>query len=526
LFFKGIIEYLVELLIWNVNAKSKISILDDRGYYMDLTLRILVVEPAGTDSMLALKALHSNGYHQMYKRVETPQDLISALKDMSWDIVIVNVGIPLFDEESVLKIINESDLDVPCLILSEQIGEQRVVRTIKDGVRRNINLESLTKFIPSIKDEVHGVLLNNLHKEAERDYREQKEWFRVTLSSIGDAVITTDVNSTITFMNPVAEQITGYTSEEAVGKHISYVFRIFNEIDLEPAEIPVERVIKDGFIIGLANHTGLITKKGETRSIADSAAPIRNDDGKIIGVVMVFRDITETKRLEENMARLDKLNVVGQMAAGIAHEIRNPMTTVRGFLQLLCINNEFKGYTEYFETMIEELERANTIISRFLTMAEDKTLEVAEENLNKIIGSIAPLIQAEAIMSNKYVKLDLGEIPDVMLSENDIRQLILNLVRNGLDASAEGDGLTIRTFAAGDKVVLSVQDNGKGIEQKVLDNLGTPFLTTKENGTGLGLFICYNIAEKHNATLEIDTGSSGTTFSLLFKAPIGQTILF
>lgn len=493
---------------------------------MDLTLRILVVEPSGTDSMLALKALHTNGYHQMYKRVETPQDLISALKDDPWDIVIVDVGILQFDEESVLKIINESELDVPCLILSEQIGQQRRVRTIKDGFSQNINLDSLNQFIPSIKGEVHDVLLSNLYKEAERDYRDQKEWFRVTLSSIGDAVITTDVNSNITFMNPVAEQITGYTAEEAVGKHISYVFRIFNEINLEPAEIPVERVIKEGFIIDLANYTGLVTKKGETRSIADSAAPIRNDNGKIIGVVMVFRDITDTKRLEETMARLDKLNVVGQMAAGIAHEIRNPMTTVRGFLQLLSVNNEFKNYTEYFDTMIEELERDNTIISRFLSMAEDKVLEVAEENLNKIIGSIAPLIQAEAIMINKYIKLELGEIPNVMLGENDIRQLILNLVRNGLDASAEYDGLTIRTFAVDDKVVLSVQDNGKGIGQEVLDNLGTPFLTTKENGTGLGLFICYNIVEKHNASLEIDTGSSGTTFSVLFKASIGQTTLF
>jgi len=490
---------------------------------MDMSLRILVVESSGTDSMLALKALHSNGYHQMYKRVETPEDLILALKNGPWDIVIVDIAAQQFDEQSVLRLIKESGLDLPCLILSERIGEERRVRTIKDGIHNYINESSLNQFIPSIRGEVHGVLLSNLNIQADKDFREQKEWFRVTLSSIGDAVITTDVNSTVTFMNPVAEQITGYLQAEAVGKPISYVFRIFHEINLEPAEIPVDRVIRDGFIIGLANHTGLVTKNGETRSIADSAAPIRNNEGEIIGVVMVFRDITETKRLEENMARLDKLNVVGQMAAGIAHEIRNPMTTVRGFLQLISINSEFKEYTDYFETMINELDRANTIISGFLSMAKDKVVEAAEENLNRIIGSIAPLIQAEAIMSNKYVKLELGEIPDVMLSENDIRQLILNLVRNGLDASTEGDCLTIRTFAAESKVGLSVQDNGKGIDKELLEKLGTPFFTTKENGTGLGLFICYNIAEKHNASIGIDTGSNGTTFSVLFNAPIRQT---
>jgi PAS domain S-box-containing protein len=491
-------------------------------FLMDISLRILVVEESGADSMLALKALHSNGYHQMYRRVETVEDLILALADGRWDIVVVDISFEQFDEQSVLQLIKESNIDIPCLILSEKIGEKRRVRTIKDGIRNYINESGLNHFIPSVRSEVNDVLINTMKIQADKDFRNQKEWFRVTLSSIGDAVITTDVNSIVTFINPVAEQITGYSQEEAIGKPISYIFRIFHEISLEPAEIPVDRVIKDGFIIGLANHTGLVSKKGETRSIADSAAPIRNDEGAIIGVVMVFRDITETKRLEENMARLDKLNVVGQMAAGIAHEIRNPMTTVRGFLQLLNINNDFKGYTDYFDTMISELDRANTIISGFLSMAKDTVLEAAEENLNRIIGSIAPLMQAEAIMNNKYVKLELGEIPNVMLIENDCRQLVLNLVRNALDASAEGDGLTIRTHVANGKVALSVQDNGKGIDQELMEKLGTPFLTTKENGTGLGLFICYNIAAKHDASIELDTGNNGTTVSVLFKSPIEQ----
>ena len=492
---------------------------------MDNALRILVVEESGTDSMIALKTLHSNGYHQMYKRVDTSEDLIIALKDGPWDIVIVDIGIKQFDEQSVLKMINESGIELPCLILSEIIGEERRVRTIKDGVSDYIgNQGSMNQFIPSVRTEVHDTLLYNLHKHADKDIRDQKEWFRVTLASIGDAVITTDIHSIVTFMNPVAEELTGYTQEEAIGKPISHVFRIFNEMDLGPAEIPVDRVIKEGFIIGLANHTGLVTKSGETRSIADSAAPIRNNEGIIIGVVMVFRDITETKRIEEQITRLDKLNVVGQMAAGIAHEIRNPMTTVRGFLQLLSINNEFKEYTDYFETMISEMDRANTIITGFLSLAKDKASEAVEENLNRIIGGIAPLIQGEAIMNNKYVKLELSDIPNLVLNENDIRQLILNLVRNALDASTEGDGLTIRTLTEKGKVVLSVQDNGKGIDQEIINRLGTPFLTTKENGTGLGLFICYQIAERHGASIEVDTGN-GTTFSVCFKDMMGQTEL-
>lgn len=486
---------------------------------MDQSLRILVVEQSGTDSLLALRALRSDGYHQIYRRVETAEDLALALEDGPWDIVIVDISIKRFDEQSVLRIVKESALELPCLILSERVGAERRVRIIRTGVPDHVYDNSPNEFISSVSGEVNDLVLANLHKQAGKDSRDQKEWFRVTLSSIGDAVITTDTNSTVTFMNPVAEEITGYAQQEAIGRPISQVFRIFNEISLEPAEIPVDRVIRDGFIIGLANHTGLVTKKGETRSIADSAAPIRSDDGQIIGVVMVFRDITETKRLEENMARLEKLNLVGQMAAGIAHEIRNPMTTVRGFLQLMQINHELEGYSEYFQTMISELDRANTIISGFLSLAKDTVIEAAEKHLNKIIGDIGSLMQAEAILRSKYVKLDLGEIPIVMLNENDMRQLILNLVRNGLDASAEGDGVTIRTSAVKGKVVLSVHDNGKGIDLEYLKKIGTPFLTTKEDGTGLGLFICYNIAKKHGASIEVETSSQGTTFSVLFNFP-------
>ncbi|HWP96644.1 MAG TPA: ATP-binding protein [Syntrophomonadaceae bacterium] len=493
---------------------------------MNIPLRILVVEEAEIDSMLQLKALRSNGYQQMYKRVDKTEDLITALTEGPWDIVIVDISALQFNEESVLRMIKESGVELPCLILSERTNGERHVKTFRSGVAEDIHQNGLNHFIPSIRGEVHDTLLNGLNKSADKEVREQKEWFRVTLASIGDAVITTDTSSNVTFMNPVAEEITGYSQEEAIGQPISHVFRIFNEITLEPAEIPVDRVIKEGFIIGLANHTGLVTKNGETRSIADSAAPIRSDDGAIIGVVMVFRDITESKRIEEQIARLDKLNVVGQMAAGIAHEIRNPMTTVNGFLQLLKINGEFKQYMEYFDVMLNELDRANSIISGFLSLAKDKVLEVREENLNRIIQSIAPLIQAEAIMENKYVQLELADIPNLVLIENDVRQLILNLVRNALEASDPGKGITLRTFMEDGHVVFAVEDQGVGIEQHILEKLGTPFLTTKENGTGLGLVICYNVAEKHGASMKVKSDNDGTTFSVWFKETTEQSVLF
>jgi signal transduction histidine kinase len=217
------------------------------------------------------------------------------------------------------------------------------------------------------------------------------------------------------------------------------------------------------------------------------------------------------------MARLSKLNLIGEMAAGIAHEIRNPITTVRGFLQLLGGEKEYSHKKEYFNLMIEELDRANSIITEFLSLAKDKVLDFKTQNLNYIIKQLYPLIAADAIVNDKYIELELSEIPNLLLDEKEIRQLIFNLVRNGLEAMTSGGYLKIKTFVDGDKVTLSVIDQGKGIDSQLLDRIGTPFFTTKDNGTGLGLATCYSIAARHNASIKIDTGPEGTTFNIGFK---------
>lgn len=244
--------------------------------------------------------------------------------------------------------------------------------------------------------------------------------------------------------------------------------------------------------------------------------PFSDIDGSPL-VLKLGIDITEQKRLEKEMARLDRLNLIGEMAAGIGHEIRNPMTTVRGFLQMLGEKQDCARYREYYNLMIDELDRANSIITEFLSLAKNKAIDLKVQNLNKIIKAISPLIVADAMVYDKYVKMELGDVPDLLLDKKEIRQLTLNLVRNGLEAMSPGQYLTIKTFAEEGEVVLAVQDQGKGIEPDLLDKIGTPFLTTKEQGTGLGLAVCYSIAARHNASIDFETGPTGCTFYVRFK---------
>ena len=222
------------------------------------------------------------------------------------------------------------------------------------------------------------------------------------------------------------------------------------------------------------------------------------------------------QKLDIELSRLDRLNLVGEMAASIGHEVRNPLTTVRGFLQLFQRKAALSDYAERFELMIGELDRANQIITDFLSLAKNKTLNLQVDNLNRIIHTMHPLIQADALLLGKNFTTELGDIPDLLLDENEIRQCLLNLVRNGFEATDSKGMVALRTYTYNGDVVLSIQDNGKGISPEIYANLGTPFITTKPQGTGLGLPVCYRIADRHHANIDVSTSPAGTTFLIRF----------
>jgi PAS domain S-box-containing protein len=270
---------------------------------------------------------------------------------------------------------------------------------------------------------------------------------------------------------------------------------------------------QQGIIRGM--ELNFMLKNGEQRLALYSADKIcLNGESCILSII---EDITDRRKMETEIKRLERLYLVGEMAAGLGHEIRNPMTAVRGFLQLFGEKyRDDQQDQEYLNLMIEELDRANSIINEFLSLARSKIIELKGANLKTIIKSIIPIIQASATMEDKYVMTDLQDVPNLLLDEKEIRQLIHNLVRNGLDSMAPGGTIIVGTCSENDRVVLYIKDQGCGIAAQFLDRIGTPFFTTKEQGTGLGLAVCYNIAERHKARIDFNTGVGGTTFYVRF----------
>ena len=234
------------------------------------------------------------------------------------------------------------------------------------------------------------------------------------------------------------------------------------------------------------------------------------------GLTVFFRDITEFRRQKQEYDRLERLNLVGQLAAGISHEIRNPMTTIRGFLQMFGEKSRYEQDKGNIDLMISEIDRANTIITDFLSLAKGNLDNDKPYNINETIEKILPMLQANAYNNNKEVVTDLAPIPDIIINENEIIQLVLNLVRNGLDVTPENNKVIISTYLAEDKVVLAVKDHGTGIAEEYRNKIGTPFFTTKETGTGLGLATSMSIAQRHKALFRFETGEEGTVFYTIF----------
>ena len=312
--------------------------------------------------------------------------------------------------------------------------------------------------------------------------------------------------------------------------------------DMQDKELSVEDMVGSRILRGeVIKHCRIkAVRPDKTVYFSMSGNAVYDSKGNIAYAVICCRDVTEQiesdlsilrmekelfeskeetlkNKMDKEITRLDKLSLVGAVAAGIGHEIRNPMTTVRGYLQLLSSKADFSKFNSQFALMIDELDRANSIITEFLSLAKDKVIELKVQSLKEIVQNIFPLIQADGVISDKYIQLEVDEVEEIPLDKKEIHQLILNLVLNGSQAMSPGGTMKIRTFMDNEEIVLAVQDDGPGIVPDVLGKIGTPFFTTKENGTGLGLAVCYSIAARHNAKIEIETGSTGTTFFVRFK---------
>ena len=377
-------------------------------------------------------------------------------------------------------------------------------------------------------------------REREERLAEEKERLFVTLRSIGDAVIVTDISGTITLFNKIAEQNTGWPAEEAIGRPFSEIFYIINEKTRERCEDLVAKVKATGAIAGLANNTVLIRKDRSEIIIEDTAAPIKDKNGVIIGIVLVFRDVTEQRRAGEEKTKLEsqliqsqKMEAVGLLAGGIAHDFNNILTAIIGYGHLLNMKlGKDSALTLFVDQILSASERAANLTRQILAFSRKQILAPKETELNSLISGMQKLLRRLIGEDIEFRTYFTDKAITVMVDQGQIEQVLMNLCTNARDAMPNGGLLSIGTDIVemdehyvkiqgfekpGSYALVFVTDTGVGMDEKTKERIFDPFFTTKEmgRGTGLGLAIVYGIIKQHNGNITVYSElGKGTTFRI------------
>lgn len=367
---------------------------------------------------------------------------------------------------------------------------------------RLVPVEILTCPIYGKDGEVSGLvsLVYDLSPDIAVHRLEQTSNF--VLESIKSGVFAIDQECRVTMFNRVAEEVTGFRREEVTGRHIDEVFP-----GREPFYRLARNCLEKGDEVRNLVQSWRLNER-EVRLLTDSSL-LRDPDGNPIGAVVVFRDVTELLRLRERVARAEKLAAVGQLAAGAAHEIRNPLTSVRGFVQML--NSRFQSSGRQDEerlsgVILAEIDRIASLLRDFLQLAKPPERTISSIDIRKVINSTIHLIQNDARAIPVEIRKELaGDLPDIPVDRERIRQVLLNLFRNALQAMEGGGVLAVRAALADDgaSVLMEVEDNGPGIASENLRRVFDPFFTTKADGTGLGLAICQRIVADHGGDIQV-----------------------
>ena len=389
----------------------------------------------------------------------------------------------------------------------------------------------------------------------EKRLKESEEWLSTTLKSIGDAVIATDSKGCVKFINPVAEGLTGWKGEDAEGKMLEYIFNIVDEKTGEDVENPVNKVIREGVVVGLANHTVLIAKDGRKIPIDDSGAPIKDDDGRITGVVLVFRDITERRQAEEALTKYrdhleelvkerthdletaqqelikrERLSVLGLLTATVSHELRNPLGVIGSSIFYLQrkLAKEDEKTTKHLKRIQKQVDLCDSIVGELLEYTRGRCSDLLQGKINPWLEEILKQI---TVPKQVVLVRELSPgLPIVRFDRGKMRRVVTNLLQNALQAvtarlesSKEEDAyqlhVKVATSAAENGVCMEVEDNGIGMDQETVTQAFEPLFTTSARGTGLGLAIVRKIVEEHGGSVSLEsTPERGTKVTLVIPA--------
>lgn len=496
---------------------------------MDEPKNILVVEDDAIIAWDIQQTLQRLGY-AVPVTAQTAEEALRACEARAPDLVLMDIKLKGGDDGIEATERLRARWDLPVVYLTSHSDEATLDRAKTTGPHGYL-------LKPFHERDLRTTIEVALHKhKMEARLAARERWFSTTLRSIGDAVIATDREQRITFLNAIAEELTGWRAADALGRHLSDVLHLVDE-EGRRIEGPMPGVLQDLLRVELRPDAQLRAREGGVRDIGDSAAPIVDDRGELLGGVIVFRDITEKKQMEQRLARSERLATLGAMAAAMSHEINNPLAAIMGSAWM--VGESLKRALERLDgdpavaPVRVELDRARDALKnldeasgRIRTIVQDMRKFVRIDPAARQVLDLPDVLDAAARMTEHQVRSQAvlqrryGTTPFVEASEAQLVQVFTNLIVNAAqamgDAGAEANTIELSTYTddAG-RAVAAVRDTGCGIPKKNLDRIFDPFFTTRPAGVGMGmgLAICHEIvtALGGEITVESEVGV-GTTF--------------
>jgi PAS domain S-box-containing protein len=336
------------------------------------------------------------------------------------------------------------------------------------------------------------------------------ERYQALFSHNTECVLEFDLNGNLIQGNPLVEKICGYSIEE---------LKLIGAASIVVPECMDKKMVHTKKVVNgdpQEYEISIFHKNGNKIDINVKMIPVFVDN-QLVGIFEIIKDLTESKKIEEYLRRADKVSVIGQLAAGIAHEIRNPLTTIKGFIQLAKSNLG----EDYTNILLSEIDRINLIVSEFMILSKPHDLQFKQKDLKDIIINVINFLVPQTNLRNIQFTINDYPLP-VMVNceENQLKQVFINLFKNAIESMPQGGQIHVNmNKMSNEKVSVIIKDEGCGIPQHEVERLGEPFFTTKEEGTGLGFMICNKIIDNHGGSIMVESDlNKGTSVHIIIPS--------
>lgn len=486
-------------------------------------LRVLLVEDSEDDAMLVLRELRAHGYEPDVHRVETASETRSALEAEDWDLVLSDFTLPTFSAPEALKVVREHDGDIPFIIISGAIGEETAVTALKSGADDFVIKGNLARLVPAIQRGLREAAARRQHREATRALSERDELLRALVEASPAGIVMVSHDGHVRIRNHAANALLGKLENGDAGSG--------------RRELPGFREIVERALSGESVQDRRLSQQvdGGALELEVSAAPIRAPSSGVAGAVVIAIDVSHRAELEEQLRQSQKMEAVGQLAGGVAHDFNNILTAISGYADFLLNDLPAEGTLRSdAEEIRKAADRGSALTRQLLTLSRKQVVSPEHLDLGMVIVGLEKMLR-RVVGEDLVFEVQAPEDLPVHADRGQIEQILMNLVVNARDAMPGGGTVSIRGARVHDPVgddpcvLLEVADTGSGIPPEVLDRVLEPFFTTKEagRGTGLGLSIVHGIVVQSGGRLVIDSEfGKGTRVGIylpLHEAPPLQT---